>query len=422
MKIFFHQGDIGAPLRSKVVVLMFTGKFLAILKLCLCVDWGSIHFVFFLCVFFLVCFDSIVSGLKYNKTILPNSPYKTLNGAIIQAWRKSHWASWMFEVDSSKSTNNEIYFDYGGFQGARGGTGQEFFIENVFEEVDYATEYFFNESTNTLYFVTNGSESSDFNKISDITFEVTQTKILFQLRYQYICFWFFVLILVFVCLHVCARIFDFNITYRLQDTSNIVINGMNFGDSAHTYLDDHGMPSGGDWALQYSGCIFLRNTTNITISKNNFTRLDGNGIFLYGYNEDITINNNEFIWNGDTAIALWGQTQSVEFEEYKLFDEIMTMGVYDKEADSKIATQPTRVNIIQNYCHELGIFEKQSSFYFQAKSQGNIISYNIFYNGPRAGINFNDGFGGGSKVYKNLLFNTCRESSDHGMCFFCVCG
>lgn len=39
---------------------------------------------------------------------------------------------------------------------------------------------------------------------------------------------------------------------------------------------------------------------------------------------------------------------------------------------------------------------------------------NIFFNGPRAGINFNDGFGGGSNVTENLLLNTCRESGDHG--------
>lgn len=32
----------------------------------------------------------------------------------------------------------------------------------------------------------------------------------------------------------------------------------------------------------------------------------------------------------------------------------------------------------------------------------------------RAGINFNDGFGGGNLIESNLLFNTCRESGDHG--------
>jgi hypothetical protein len=31
-----------------------------------------------------------------------------------------------------------------------------------------------------------------------------------------------------------------------------------------------------------------------------------------------------------------------------------------------------------------------------------------------AGINFDDGLGGGSVVTRNVLFNFCRESSDHG--------
>jgi hypothetical protein len=33
---------------------------------------------------------------------------------------------------------------------------------------------------------------------------------------------------------------------------------------------------------------------------------------------------------------------------------------------------------------------------------------------PRAAVNFNDGFGGGNSVSNNLIFNTCRESGDHG--------
>lgn len=32
-----------------------------------------------------------------------------------------------------------------------------------------------------------------------------------------------------------------------------------------------------------------------------------------------------------------------------------------------------------------------------------------------SGVNFNDGFGGGSLMSSNLMFNTCRESSDHGV-------
>ena len=41
-----------------------------------------------------------------------------------------------------------------------------------------------------------------------------------------------------------------------------------------------------------------------------------------------------------------------------------------------------------------------------------MIEGNIAYNGPRAGVNFDDGLGGGSVVTRNVLFNFCRESSD----------
>merc|ERR1712151_651417 len=41
-------------------------------------------------------------------------------------------------------------------------------------------------------------------------------------------------------------------------------------------------------------------------------------------------------------------------------------------------------------------------------------SGNVFFNGPRAGINANDGFGGGDEISHNLVFSTCRESGDHG--------
>lgn len=38
---------------------------------------------------------------------------------------------------------------------------------------------------------------------------------------------------------------------------------------------------------------------------------------------------------------------------------------------------------------------------------------NVLFNGPRCGINFNDGFGGGNIVQHNLINNWVRETSDH---------
>merc|ERR1712048_658338 len=72
------------------------------------------------------------------------------------------------------------------------------------------------------------------------------------------------------------------------------------------------------------------------------------------------------------------------------------------------------MGVEQNLIHELGAFEKQSSMFFQAKSCATIVRSNVFFNGPRAGININDGYCGGDVGERNLVFNTCRESGDHG--------
>jgi hypothetical protein len=54
--------------------------------------------------------------------------------------------------------------------------------------------------------------------------------------------------------------------------------------------------------------------------------------------------------------------------------------------------------VTHNVVREVGLFEKQSSAFFQAKTAESYVAGNMFFNGPRAGINFNDGFGGGSVI------------------------
>jgi hypothetical protein len=43
-----------------------------------------------------------------------------------------------------------------------------------------------------------------------------------------------------------------------------------------------------------------------------------------------------------------------------------------------------------------------------------LLCTDIFYNGPRANLNFNDQFGGDNHILSNLIFNSCRETADHG--------
>jgi hypothetical protein len=105
-------------------------------------------------------------------------------------------------------------------------------------------------------------------------------------------------------------------------------------------------------------------------------------------------------WTGGTAMAAWGRT-----------DEISANGTLGWDATA--GDFPWRTTVTGNLITETGIWEKQSSCWFQAKAAQSTLTGNVCFNLARAGFNFNDGLGGGDEVHSNLIFNSCRESADH---------
>eukprot|EP00035_Acanthoeca_spectabilis_P002206 m.85902 g.85902 ORF g.85902 m.85902 type:complete len:173 (+) comp11425_c0_seq1:596-1114(+) len=94
-------------------------------------------------------------AMQVGVETLPHLPYAHPKSAIVQTWRPGHWASWMYEVgDVTPLPSGGFNFSFasGGFQGSRGAaTGEDSYIENIFEELDSPGEWFLNESTRVLY-------------------------------------------------------------------------------------------------------------------------------------------------------------------------------------------------------------------------------------------------------------------------------
>ena len=146
---------------------------------------------------------------------------------------------------------------------------------------------------------------------------------------------------------------------------NVAVHGVGFRDTAVSYLEPHGMPSGGDWALQRTAAVVVQGTEHISFDGCTFLRLDGNGVLVSGYARNTTITRSEFAWTGATAIAQWGDTS---FGDNGGDNAVKGMGW-----DGRGGEQPRFTTISFNLIHELGIWEKQSAAYFQAKSCQNTI-------------------------------------------------
>merc|ERR1719171_98645 len=193
---------------------------------------------------------------------------------------------------------------------------------------------------------------------------------------------------------------------------DIKLQGIKFSASAFTYMMPHGVPSAGDWALDRYAAVFLQGTENYLIEDCTFERLDGNAIMVSGYNRDATIQNSDFSFLGGNAVAAWGYTNETDTDPGR--PGIQLAGAPAAGIDGTDGEHPRHTMVIGNTAREVGLYEKQSSFFVQAKTAQSVIKGNVFFNGPRAGINANDGFGGGDEIAYNLVFSSCRESGDHG--------
>jgi len=122
---------------------------------------------------------------------------------------------------------------------------------------------------------------------------------------------------------------------------------------------------------------------------------------LSGFHRDARIAHNSFRFMGGSAMVAWGRT-----------DEVSDNGVHG--FDGTKGDFPANTTVVGNLASEIGVIAKQSSCWIQAKTAQTILDGNVCFNVARAGFNFNDGFGGGDFVFNNLIFNTNRESADHG--------
>jgi hypothetical protein len=175
---------------------------------------------------------------------------------------------------------------------------------------------------------------------------------------------------------------------------NVSIQGLILTQTRNTYLSDYTVPSGGDWSVHRGGTIYLTNTKNVTITHNLLVQLGSNGVAVIDYNDATTITLNEFVWLADSAIILVGSTNGID--------------------GFSVASQPVHTLIKSNLIHETGIYIKQSSPVLIAVSRSVSVIGNLMFNMPRAAVNVNDGFYGNHTISWNVMFNTVRETRDHG--------
>ena len=171
-----------------------------------------------------------------------------------------------------------------------------------------------------------------------------------------------------------------------KQVEGVKIQGVTFTHALTTFMGEYEVPSGGDWSMHRGGAVCATGTTNLAVEQCHFDRLGGNALMLSNRNRGATITATEFSWIGDNAIAQMG---SVKYDRSGNADPSSNdlMDLTDGE-------HPEGTTVQGCLFREIGVYGKQVSAFASALSFRTTINGSVFFNGPRAGINWNDGAGG----------------------------
>jgi hypothetical protein len=319
--------------------------------------------------------------------------WKNPETGIVHAFQSHNWGNMMYRIKGVDRKANKVLLGEGGWQlqrdhgiGAGRGSSSPFYIENIFEELDVPGEWFFDKKNSTLYYYP--FEDID---LKNANVELVVLKDLIQLKGS-----------------------------KEKPVQYITINGLEFTQSQTTFMDTYEPLARGDWAIHRGGAIFMEGAENCTVSNCNFQYVGGNGVFMSKYNRNNKVLNSRFFHTGESGVCFVGSSEAVRW--FATWDDQDIYGKrwgdmrenMDLEAGPKTPDYPKDCVVENCMMYEIGDYGKQTSGVIISMSHKITVSHCDVYNIPRAGITINDGTWGGHIIEYNDIWETVRESGEHG--------
>ncbi|EAR02044.1 PDZ domain-containing protein [Maribacter sp. HTCC2170] len=300
-------------------------------------------------------------------------------GAIVHAMHRGEWGGFHFEVSGVDEDGGLIL--KGGHQNNRPSEMHATYrmVENVFEELDTAGEWYLDKESSRLYYWP--IAGTDLKKAE---FEVVRQKHLFEI-----------------------------VGSEENPVENVVIEGIRFEHAQRTVMEKYEPLLRSDWMMYRGAAVFIEGTENVSINDCEFTELGGNAIFVSNYNRGTIISNNHIHQIGASAVSFVGSPNAVRSPSFQ-YGQYVELSEMDTIVGPKTNSYPSNSLVDNNLIHRIGRVEKQTAGVQIAMAMKITISNNSIYDVPRAGINIGDGTWGGHIIDYNDVFNTVLESGDHG--------
>jgi hypothetical protein len=329
---------------------------------------------------------------NYQPTALPlhGAAADALSAARIRSWKKPaggyihalHSAEWggMHYRITGKETDSTLTVE-GGWQNNRPSAMHKThrYVENIFEELDTAGEWYADRAKRTLYY----KPAAGIN-LDTAVIEVPVLENLIVIKGE-----------------------------PDKPVRCIILSGLRLEHTLRTFMDNKEPLLRSDWTIHRSAAVLFDRTADCSLEHCSLFNMGGNAVFFSNYNQNDVVLSCHIAWVGASAICFVGNPAAVRSPAFR-YEQFVPYDQLDKTPGPIGNDFPASCIAINNLVHDIGLTEKQVAGVQLSMTKQISVYNNAIYNTPRAGINVGDGTWGGHDIAYNDVFNTVQETGDHG--------
>jgi len=193
----------------------------------------------------------------------------------------------------------------------------------------------------------------------------------------------------------------------------VTFEGLTFRHAARTFMDNKEPMVRSDWTTYRGGAVFLNGTEDCTLEGCFLDQVGGNAVFANNYNRRVTVRGCHIARAGANGVAFVGDAKAARDPLFE-YGQRQTYAEIDKRSGPKTENFPADCLVEDCLIYLSGRVEKQTAPVQIELSQDITVRHCSVYDVPRAGINIGDGCWGGHLIEFCDVFDTVKETGDHG--------
>ncbi|PTY07114.1 peptide-binding protein [Opitutaceae bacterium EW11] len=300
-------------------------------------------------------------------------------GAYFHAMHPALWGDFTWRI-TGRDADGKLQLE-GGWQNNRGAAAHQTirFVENIFEELDAPGEWFLDTKAHTIYFYP--PPGLDLRRA---VVEATRLRSLVEFRGD-----------------------------EAHPVRSIALRGIDFRHAARTAMDNREPLLRSDWTIYRGGAVLFSGAEDCSLEDCVFDQVGGNAVFVSNYNRRVAIRGTHISKAGANGICFVGDPAAARSPLFN-YDQVQELTQIDRTPGPRTNNYPADCLVEDCLIHQTGRVEKQTAGVEIDLAQGITVRHCSIYDVPRAGINIGDGCWGGHIIEDCDVFDTVKETADHG--------